>query len=56
MIREHPMLRCIILKDGRQQILKKVPPFILDINNLSCFEEDDMEIALKTVRKKCLTK
>ena len=52
MIREHPMLRCIILKDGRQQILKKVPPFILDINNLSCFEEDDMEIALKTVRKK----
>lgn len=52
MIREHPMLRCIILKDGRQQILKKVPPFILDINNLSCFEEDDMELALKTVRKK----
>ncbi|MGL5440735.1 MAG: amino acid adenylation domain-containing protein [Filifactoraceae bacterium] len=50
MIREHPMLRCVILKDGRQQILKKVPPFILDINNLSGFSKVEQEEALKATR------
>lgn len=51
MVKDHSMLRAIILNNGKQQILKKVPPFILDINNLSCFSKKEQEEALKSTRK-----
>ncbi|HDU0748746.1 TPA: hypothetical protein REP73_002424, partial [Staphylococcus pseudintermedius] len=50
MIKYHSMLRAVILNNGTQQILKKVPPFILDINNLSCFSKSEQEEALKITR------
>ena len=50
MIKDHSMLRTIILDNGTQQILKEVPPFILDINNLSYFNNIEQEEALKSTR------
>ncbi|HEO3924094.1 TPA: amino acid adenylation domain-containing protein [Streptococcus agalactiae] len=50
MIKYHSMLRAVILNNGMQQILKKVPPFMLDINNLSCFSKVEQEEALKATR------
>ena len=50
MIKYHSMLRAIILNNGTQQILEKVPPFMLDINNLSCLNKVEQEEALKLTR------
>lgn len=50
MIKYHSMLRAIILNNGTQQILGKVPPFMLDINNLSCLNKVEQEEALKLTR------
>ncbi|ERJ85325.1 AMP-binding enzyme [Peptostreptococcaceae bacterium oral taxon 113 str. W5053] len=50
MIKHHSMLRAVILSNGKQQILKKVPPFILDINDFSYFSKIEQEEALKATR------
>lgn len=51
MIKDHYMLRNIILKDGKQKVLEEVPPFVLQINNISDFTENQKSIALKLIRK-----
>ncbi|HBG7379501.1 TPA: non-ribosomal peptide synthetase [Clostridioides difficile] len=51
MIREHDMLRAIILKNGKQQILNNVPPFILIINDISSFEKDEQKVVLMGIRE-----
>lgn len=51
MIRDHAMLRAVILKNGKQQILKETPPYVLEINNVSYFEEHEKESILMEIRK-----
>lgn len=50
MISYHPMLRIVILKNGKQKILEQVPPFILKINDLTSFNEIEQSSALKAIR------
>lgn len=51
MIKEHGMLRAIILNNGKQQILKYTPSYILNINDISSFDEDIQKEILLNIRK-----
>ena len=50
LIERHEMLRAIVLPDGRQQILEKVPPYEVAILDLRGRSEDETEEALSQIR------
>ena len=42
-IRQNPVLRSIILKDGRQQILKEVPEYAIEVEDISMLTAEEQE-------------
>lgn len=50
LIDRHPSLRAIILKDGRQQILREVPHYDIEIEDLREISETDRQIILAEKR------
>lgn len=47
----NPALRTIILRGGEQQILKEVPYFLIDINDLSGLDYEECKDALLNIRE-----
>jgi amino acid adenylation domain-containing protein len=51
LVERHDMLRAIVLPDGRQQILERVPPYEIKTLDLNSHEPADLEPALQAVRR-----
>ena len=52
MIDRHDMLRAIVLPDGRQQILPRVPPYRVPVENLRGRDRRQVEAALASARER----
>ncbi len=52
LIRRHEMLRCIVLPEGRQQILKEVPPYKVKCADLQGHPQSSVEAHLENVGAK----
>ncbi len=50
LIQRHPMLRAVILPDGRQQILEHVPPFQVEFIDLEGLHPQDLTEQLEHIR------
>lgn len=50
LISYHGMMRCIILKDGKQQILKSVPEYQIEVTHLEKLSKEQVEQALQVIR------
>ncbi|HEX3045685.1 MAG TPA: amino acid adenylation domain-containing protein [Bacillota bacterium] len=46
----HPMLRAIVLPSGEQQFLKEVPPFQVEINDISHLDKDIQSLRIQDER------
>ncbi|WP_394839489.1 amino acid adenylation domain-containing protein [Pendulispora rubella] len=51
LIAHHDMLRAIVRTDGQQQVLAQVPPFELDVLDISHLAEDEAEARANVVRE-----
>ncbi|MCU5534227.1 amino acid adenylation domain-containing protein [Bacillus cereus] len=49
-IERHPMLRAVILPDGRQQILDRVPKYFVDVVDMSCMDSQEKIESLEKMR------
>ncbi len=52
LIDRHGMLRAIVLPDGRQRMLESVPPYEIEVMDLTGATPEDTEEALATVRER----
>jgi pyochelin synthetase len=50
LIDRHDMLRAIVLPDGQQQVLEKVPPYQIEVLDLRGKDEKAIDSELKTIR------
>jgi pyochelin synthetase len=50
LIDRHDMLRAIVLPDGRQQVLEKVPPYQIEVLDLRGKDESAIDSELKAIR------
>jgi pyochelin synthetase len=50
LIERHPMLRAVMLPDGRQHILEHVPPFQIEISDLTGLDQQEVNKRLEHVR------
>ncbi|MGM2841758.1 amino acid adenylation domain-containing protein [Bacillus cereus group sp. Bce002] len=49
-IERHPMLRAVILPDGRQQILDRVPKYFVDVVDMSCMDSQEKIESIEKMR------
>ncbi|MBA2811537.1 amino acid adenylation domain-containing protein [Streptomyces sp. KM273126] len=52
----HDMLRVVIREDGRQQVLSKVPDFVIGREDLSSLSADDQQATLEALRTEATAK
>ena len=52
MIARHGMLKSVVSSNGKQQIMKKAPIYIVQTEDVSCFDKDSREDYLKEKRKR----
>ncbi len=50
-IDRHDMLRAIVNADGRQQVLKQVPDFAVEVEDLSRASQEDCQASLSRIRR-----
>ena len=51
MIRRHEILRTVVLPDGTQRALPEVPPFQVEVRDLTAFPEEELERRLNEARE-----
>ena len=50
LIDRHDMLRAVVLSDGRQQVLKSVPPYEIAVTDLRDADETDISFHIQAIR------
>ncbi|MET0646492.1 MAG: amino acid adenylation domain-containing protein, partial [Pyrinomonadaceae bacterium] len=51
-IERHDMLRAIVLPDGKQRVLREVPPYRIAVHDLSARRDAEVEAHLRTMRER----